>query len=139
MFATEYEIPEAPRQRGRRFFQEDTYRIVMPIIMTSSRPPWRPIASREVARLLNVSLQSLANWRVRDDGPEHEPFRKGDGNRVFYRPDKLLTFLDESCRGWWEWSAMWIRERGLWDGEASPESVGAVIDFFERAGIFAKS
>jgi len=33
-------------------------------------PLWRPIPSRLLGRLLDVSIQSLANWRLRGTGPE---------------------------------------------------------------------
>src|SRR5262249_25749844 len=51
--------------------------------MATNLPPWRPIPSRSAARMLGTSLQSLANWRMRDLGPKPEPMKKGRGNRVF--------------------------------------------------------
>lgn len=36
--------------------------------MDSNLPPWRPIPSRSVAKLLGIKLQTLANWRMRDIG-----------------------------------------------------------------------
>jgi hypothetical protein len=56
-------------------------------------PPWRPIPSRDIKKFLGVSLQALANWRVRGTGPPPEPMEKGLGNRIYYRPDKIMAWL----------------------------------------------
>lgn len=80
--------------------------------VTRRTPPWRPISSRELAQVLGVSLQSLANWRVRKTGPEPEPMRRGRGNKIYYRPDKVLSWLLED-RESWEFSRDWLLNRNL--------------------------
>lgn len=62
--------------------------------------------------MLGVSLQSLANWRVRETGPEPEPIRRGRGNKMFYRPDKVLSWLVDD-REPWEFSRDWLLNRKL--------------------------
>lgn len=82
------------------------------LFVTRRTPPWRPISSRELAQILGVSLQSLANWRVRETGPEPEPPKKGKGNKVYYRPDIVLAWLEEEKEPW-EFSRDWLLNRKL--------------------------
>jgi len=97
--------------------------------VTRRCPPWRPMASRELAGLLGVSLQSLANWRVRGSGPEPEPPMKGKGNRTFYRPDKVLSWLEGTDKEPWEYSRDWLLKRGLdVAGGLDRESTAWMID-----------
>jgi hypothetical protein len=104
-------------------------------IMSSATPPWRPIRSREVARLLAVSLQTLANWRVRGTGPEPEPMGTGHGHRTYYRPDKLLAWLDG--QPWWRHSGVWLMSMGLAHDAIDDEvTVAEHIRFLERLDVF---
>lgn len=81
--------------------------------MTTNLPPWRPIPSRLAARLLGTSLQSLANWRMRDVGPVTEPMRRGQGNRIYYRPDKIAEWLSGGKCADWQFSAFWLQQMGM--------------------------
>lgn len=92
------------------------------------QPPWRPIPSRVLCRILGVSLQSLANWRVRGTGPQPEAFRKGGGNRTYYRPDEVLSWLTGGDRLPWEFSRDWLAERGLQVEPASEASTDWLIE-----------
>jgi hypothetical protein len=98
-------------------------------LANSPNPPWRPVPSRELARLLGVSLQTLANWRVRDKGPGSEPRVRGKGNRIFYRPDEVASWLLHRKVAPWEICRDWLKERGLMVDEATVEST----DFLIRA------
>ncbi|MER9403399.1 hypothetical protein NKI36_04970 [Mesorhizobium caraganae] len=80
---------------------------------TTSLPPWRPIPSRLAARFLGTSIQSLANWRMRDLGPATEPMRRGQGNRIYYRPDKIAEWLSGGKCSDWQFSALWLRQMGM--------------------------
>ena len=40
-----------------------------------------------------MSLQTIANWRVRGVGPDPEPFGSYRGNRCYYRVDKVHVWL----------------------------------------------
>jgi len=91
--------------------------------MTTSLPPWRPIPSRLAARFLGVSLQSLANWRMRDIGPAAEPMRRGYGNRIYYRPNKIAEWLSDGKCSDWQFSALWLRQMGMPLDVISEESV----------------
>lgn len=82
-------------------------------ILKSDEPPWRPISSRRLAALLKVSLQVLANWRVRESGPPPEARKRGTGNRLFYRPDKVLAWLSADEQDFWEFDRDWLAIRDL--------------------------
>ncbi|MFN3935474.1 MAG: helix-turn-helix domain-containing protein [Parvibaculum sp.] len=102
-------------------------------------PPWRAISSRELASLLNVSLQSLANWRVRGTGPAAEKRKKGQGNRMMYRPDVVMSWLSRLGsvpREPWEFSREWLIAQGLDTLENRETQVQSLIDLMDRRGYF---
>lgn len=85
-------------------------------MMQIASPPWRPIPSRLLAKVLGVSLQSLANWRVRDTGPQPEPYRRGQGNRTMYRPDVVMSWLAMIAGQEtepWKFSQKWLQGQNL--------------------------
>src|SRR5262245_52095803 len=59
------------------------------------RPYWHVLSSRELAEVLGVTLQTLANWRVRGIGPPTEPSSHFRGHREHYRIDQVLAWLSE--------------------------------------------
>lgn len=83
------------------------------VAMTTNLPPWRPIPSRLAARFLGTSIQVLANWRMRDLGPATEPMRRGQGNRIYYRPDKIAEWLSGGKCSDWQFSALWLQQMGM--------------------------
>lgn len=110
-------------------------------IRTRPSPPWRPIPSRELAKLLDVSLQSLANWRVRGSGPVVEERRRGQGNRMMYRPDVVMAWLSglgSNSRQPWEFSRAWLIEQGLDNLKHEEVQVQSLIDLADRRGYFQK-
>ena len=48
------------------------------------RPPWQAMSVGEVADVLGVSIQVLANWRIRGRGPTPFPSTLFKGNRTHY-------------------------------------------------------
>lgn len=117
----EYEATKwAPQGIATRI---DITRFVM-VAMTTSLPPWRPIPSRLAAQFLGTSLQSLANWRMRDLGPATEPMRRGQGNRIYYRPDKIAEWLSGGQCSDWQFSALWLQQMGMALDEVSENAVG---------------
>lgn len=102
--------------------------------MTTSLPPWRPIPSRLAARFLGASLQSLANWRMRDLGPTTEPMRRGQGNRIYYRPDKIAEWLSGGKCCDWQFSALWLQQMGMPLDVISEDDVRDRIAQLERVG-----
>jgi hypothetical protein len=103
-------------------------------ILAAPAPPWRPIPSRDVTKILNVSFQSLANWRIRGTGPPPEPMEKGLGNRIYYRPDRVMAWLSGS-RHHWEYSADCLAAHGVGVDEVDEASVLERITILERLGV----
>lgn len=103
-------------------------------LMADPAPPWHPVTSRTLSRQLGVSLQVLANWRVRDVGPRHERAPRGAGNKMVYRPDVVAAWLTEGRSKPWEFSAKWLRMRGLspaaW-GETATDELVARLELLE--------
>lgn len=59
------------------------------------RPTWGLITSRELSLVLNVSLQTICNWRLREILPEPEPHTlKMRGNKNYYRISKIRAWLE---------------------------------------------
>src|SRR5262249_48172108 len=81
--------------------------------LETNLPPWRPIPSRMAARVLGTSLQSLANWRMRDIGPATEPMRRGEGNRIYYYPGENDGWFSEGKCPDWQFSAFRLRRMGV--------------------------
>ncbi|MGQ7794700.1 hypothetical protein ACUN0C_20105 [Faunimonas sp. B44] len=102
-------------------------------LLHADTPPWRPIRSRKLAAILDVSLQSLANWRVRGTGPEPEPMRRGNGNRTFYKPEKVMAWL--SGREPWQHSYEWLRLHVMDFTPVTEETVRACIQVLEGEGV----
>lgn len=114
----------------------DAPRFVM-AAMESITPPWRPIPSRLAARFLGTSLQALANYRVRGLGPETEPMRRGWGNRIYYRPDKIAEWLSGGKFSDWQFSALWLQQMGMPIDGVSEDAVLERIAQLERVdGLF---
>lgn len=74
-----------------------------------SLTPWDTLSSRQLAALLRVSIQVLANWRMRDTGPKPAPANCFRGNRTYYPVYEVEAWL---C-GIEPWEVMrdWLRER----------------------------
>lgn len=105
--------------------------------MAANLPPWRPIPSRSVALTFGCALQTLANWRMRSLGPSPEPMRKGYGNRIYYRPDRIAQWLSGDRCADWQFSGYWLMRRGLMTADAmSRETVHNLIDVMDALDIF---
>lgn len=87
-------------------------------------PVWRPISTREMAKFLGTNVQTLANWRVRDQGPRYAFAKRGKGNKCVYRLSDVLEWL--SGRPSWEFDGEWLAYRGL-----GPEELD--LDYIEWA------
>lgn len=103
----------------------------------SSLPPWRPIPSRAVAQMLGTSLQSLANWRMRDLGPTPEPMKQGRGNRIYYRPDRIAEWISGGRCPDWQFSGGWLQEKGMIPANEIDEYlVRTTIGLMEKLDLF---
>lgn len=70
--------------------------------------PYNVISSPELARIFQVSGQTLANWRTRGTGPVAEPVTDWRCNRNHYEIAKILSWLtgDEYWRVHQNWLAI---------------------------------
>jgi hypothetical protein len=105
--------------------------------MDANLPPWRPIPSRAAAQLLGTSLQRLAVLRMRNLGPKPEPMKKGRGNRIYYRPDRIAEWLSGGRCADWQFSSLWLQRRGMIPtGEVSEDLVRTRIEWMEGLDLF---
>jgi hypothetical protein len=109
----------------------DFSKLSIDVLLHHPLPPWRPISSMELSRLTGISIQSLANWRMRDYGPPFEPPLQGRGNKVFYRPDKIIEWLSDGTMPAWKVSEQWLADRGF-EISISP-STEASVQWFVQA------
>lgn len=93
--------------------------------VSDSKPIWRPITSRELARTIGVSMQTLANWRVRDLGPPYTASRRG--TKCLYRLDEFLGWLTGEPS--WELARTWMARRGMAPEDADQDYVEWVATF----------
>ena len=94
--------------------------------LSNSAPIWRPITSRELASTFGVSMQTLANWRVRDNGPPYTASRRG--TKCLYRVDEVLGWLTKTPS--WELARAWMVRRGMAPADADKTYVDWVSTFF---------
>ena len=75
--------------------------------------PWDVLSSRELAKLLGVSIQVLANWRIRDRGPVPAPAECFRGNRTYYPVFEIEAWQ----RGVEPWEVLcdWLRKRFIFE------------------------
>lgn len=66
-----------------------------PRLADLKRAPWDVLSSRELAGLLGVSIQVLANWRIRGHGPAPAPAECYRGNRTYYPVYEIEAWLEE--------------------------------------------
>ena len=83
--------PNRPKRPGLRLPAKVITTPASPALF--DRPPWHAVSSLELAAALGVSLQTIANWRIRNVGPA--PIVKGlfRGNRSYYTAETVLTWL----------------------------------------------
>ncbi len=107
-----------------------------------SMPPWWPMRSRELSKVLGVSLQTLANWRSRGTGPSPAPYMRGQGNRTMYRPDMVMAWLHGLLGKQvepWELVIQWFFDQDILDIKThTREHVEGVIEFYDRHRFFGK-
>lgn len=83
-------------------------------LQSLKRAPWHVLSGRELSDLTGVSLQVLANWRVRGKGPKPCPAGAYRGHRCYYRVsaiDAWLCELEGVMREEWEITADWLMQQ----------------------------
>lgn len=101
-------------------------------------PPWVEITSRDLARVLGISIQTLANWRVREKGPPYEGSKRGRGNKIFYVPCMVYEWMVEDPVAHLRLSNEWLAVYGLALPEtARPDEIVAHIEWLRRIDVFS--
>lgn len=59
------------------------------------RAPWYTVTSRELSKILCVSLQTINNWKMREILPEPEPYENYKGNVNRYKISKIKMWLED--------------------------------------------
>lgn len=76
------------------------------------RPPWSYISTAELAQVLRVHPQTLANWRGRSHLPPPVRHHRKRGHRNFYKISTIKTWLtgepEEALA--WEWLRKYMPE-----------------------------
>jgi hypothetical protein len=103
-------------------------------------PPWHYLPSREVATLLGVSQQVLANWRFRKKGPPPVKSAIFKGRSTYYQVGEVLAWR-ATRRGEavapWQMTAGWLQRRFLFPVPLQcPHRTQRVVDQLERWGIY---
>ncbi|WP_411817379.1 hypothetical protein [Hyphococcus sp. DH-69] len=76
------------------------------------RAPWDVVSSMELADLTGLSIQVLANWRIRKKGPSPVPRAKYRGNKTYYRVFEVERWLrDLPVTQGWRVVAEWLMQK----------------------------
>lgn len=97
-------------------------------------PPWAYIRSTELARLCGVSMQTVWNWRVRNQGP---PSVQDRGRRHWYRLADVQSWLDKGTTKPDEIIIEWLATRYLGYRPAA-DKLQAIIEQLEMADILPR-
>lgn len=101
-------LVERQESRGRSLCLVETVQTLRtPVPPNPEFPPWCYVTSTELARLCGVSMQTVWNWRVRNQGPVPIQDRS---RKNWYRLADILSWLDKT-RSANEFIAEWIVAR----------------------------
>lgn len=96
--------------------------------------PYHVISGPELAKLLGVSGQTLANWRMRGVGPRPEPAADWKANRNHYKIVEVLAYFDSSTHT--DIYCNWIRAKFSWMGTDTVEDCQEAFRELIRLKIF---
>lgn len=96
--------------------------------------PYHVISGPELASVLDVSSQTLANWRMRGVGPKPEPAEDWKANRNHYKVANVLAYFTSSTPT--DIYCDWIRNRFPWMKTETVEDCETAIRELIRMDIF---
>ncbi|PHR55050.1 MAG: hypothetical protein COA47_14495 [Robiginitomaculum sp.] len=96
--------------------------------------PWLVISSLELADVLGVHLQTIANWQIRKQGPIAEPKDHWRGNRRYFSIANITAWLDQVEA--WKVYQEWIGTR-FYNAENKPkDECEKLIDTVIKTGTY---
>ena len=98
--------------------------------------PYHVISAPELAKLLDVSGQTLANRRMRGVGPIAEPAEDWKANRNHYKIVEVLAYFDSSTHT--DIYCDWIRTKFSWMGTDTVEDCQEAFRELIRLKIFTQ-
>ena len=90
-------------------------------------PPWHQLTAHQLAEKLGVTVQALANWRYRGNGPT---FRLARKRRCLYRMCDVLEWLTDIPAQ--KHIRDWLFTHGLIPEDASDEHVEWVTSLYQQ-------
>ncbi len=99
-------------------------------------PPWHAMSVREVAEALGVSIQVLANWRIRGRGPKPLPAELFRGNRTFYAVHEVVNARAQELSDGWLQCRAFVSRQGLAKADASYEELIGVLRFYDAGEVW---
>ena len=105
------------------------------------RPPWHVASSLELATALGVSLQTIANWRIRSVGPPALPKGHFRGNRSYYVVEEVLAWLSDrrgEPRAGWLFSRDYLTPIFPIDPEMQETALRDMITWLEANAVFTR-
>lgn len=98
-------------------------------------PPWAYVRSTELAQLCGVSMQTVWNWRVRNQGP---PSLQDRSRRHWYRLADVQSWQQHGKETPHEIIMRWLDVRFPWL-KPPPEKLQAAINQLERANLVPRT
>ena len=96
--------------------------------------PYHVISGPELAKILDVSSQTLANWRMRGVGPQPEPREDWKAHRNYYKIAKVLAYFDSCSPS--DIYCDWVRNKFPWMNTDTVSDCEASIRELIRMNIF---
>lgn len=79
----------------------------------SDMPPWLYLTSAELAKVLGVHIQTLANWRLRGKGPPEAPRLWFKGRPARYHLGCVRVWAEAEAGNhaeFWRFNGEWLRD-----------------------------
>ncbi|MEY8839024.1 hypothetical protein AB9K41_08360 [Cribrihabitans sp. XS_ASV171] len=98
-------------------------------LVADTSPPWRELSPKQLADLTGITVQSLANWRYRSNGPRFTQRPRSRACR--YRPCDILEWLTGVPAQ--KFIRDWLFTHGLIPDDASDEHVEWVASLYQQS------
>ncbi|PHS25516.1 MAG: hypothetical protein COA85_06905 [Robiginitomaculum sp.] len=96
--------------------------------------PWLVVSSLELADMLGVHLQTIANWQIRKQGPQSEPKGHWRGNRRYFSIASIMAWLEDKEP--WEIYQEWIGRKFKNALDMSKGECEKLIDYLIKTGVY---